>query len=161
MRSSGGPIEHVEEEEARPATGEFKRRGDRVGINPHTGFGNLLSDRDHTPALLIGNHRRGLDLDEPTRVDQFGDGDRRVGGANIAEGLSVRAPDFLEVARVDKVDARSHDVLEGGTGFRERLRDDLEATFRLSVGVGRRIGTVGHDRSGSGDPDLVSNHDRT
>ena len=39
---------------------------------------------------------------------------------------------------------------------RERLADDLEAAPRLPVGVGGRVGVVGHDRRGARDPHEVS-----
>ena len=59
----------------------------------------------------------------------------------------MRLGEAVEGSRVGQVDARAHDVLQRGAGLGERVLDDLEAALRLPVGVGRRIGAVGHHRS--------------
>jgi CubicO group peptidase (beta-lactamase class C family) len=72
----------------------------------------------------------------------------------------VRAAGLLPVLGPGEVDPRTHDVLGPRSGLLERCEDDLEATLRLAVGIGRWIGAVRHDRGGPRDEDAVSDAHR-
>ena len=73
-------------------------------------------------------------------------------GLTFAEHLAVRAGDLGEVLRAREHDPRPDNVLGGGVHLGQRGERDLEAAVRLAVGVGGRVGVVGHDRRRAGDP---------
>ena len=118
------------------------------------GDGALAGDRVRVDLLHVGQHRLGLDLDAPARVEQRLDDDRRRRGADLGEHLAVGARDLLPVVRVDEEHARPDDVGEAGAGLLERPADELEAEPHLLVRALRRV-AVARDRRRAGDVDLV------
>ena len=82
---------------------------------------------------------RGFDLDAPGRIGEADDLDERVRGTDRCEDLAVRPRDRLPVVVRREVDARLHHVVEREPGLGDDAGDDLEATPRLPVGVGRAV----------------------
>jgi hypothetical protein len=66
------------------------------------------------------------------------------------------AAGLLPVLRAGEINAGSDHVLRGRPCVSERLQDDLEATLRLTVGVGRRIGALRHGRCGTRDEHMLA-----
>src|SRR6266550_5078040 len=105
-------------------------------------------------AVMVFDVRVGLDLDEHLAVDEGADLDHRCRGSDIAEDLAVRAADgFPITSDIHDVDTRPNDLIESGTGARERAADVGESllflgpaatdTDELSVGIrGGRTGDV-------------------
>ena len=85
---------------------------------------------------MVFDVRVGLDLDEHLVVDGGADLDHRCRGADIAEDFAVRAADgFPITSDIDDVDTRPNDLIESGTGARERAADVGESLASLSRGV--------------------------
>jgi CubicO group peptidase (beta-lactamase class C family) len=72
----------------------------------------------------------------------------------------VGSAGLLPILGAGEVDARSHDILGARPGLLECRQDDLEATSRLAVYLLRRVGSVRHDRSGSGDEHVLAHSHR-
>ena len=123
----------------------------------------LARDRggvDLLHALVISEHGVGLDLDPPARVEEALDDDPGRGRADLAEDLAVRAPDLVELVRVDHVHPGPDDVLRPGAGPLERGEHDLEAQARLLVDALRRFAAVRGDGRRARDVDVAPGHDR-
>ena len=109
--------------------------------------------------LLDRDHRLGLDLDLPGRVEQRRD-DAGRGGPRLAEDLAVRARHVRPVRAIGDEHPRAHDVVDRRAGALERLGDDREAEPRLLVGALGRRRAVRRDRRGAGDVHGRAHDDR-
>ncbi len=105
-------------------------------------------------------HRVGLDLDPPSRIEERAHHHHRAGRPHLGEDLTVGAADLLPIAGVAQVHARPHDVLRSGTGLAQCGDHDLPAARGLAVRVDGRVAAVGHDGRGPRDEHPITDHER-
>ena len=123
-----------------PWTTESAAAGERScrrapGLSPNGVRGSVVQQL-RSSAVTLFDVCVGLDLDEHLAVDEGADLDHRCRGADIAEDFAVRAADgFPITSDIDDVDTRPNDLIESGTGARERATDVRESLASLSRGV--------------------------
>ena len=82
------------------------------------------------------NDRVGLDLDQCSRVDQFGDLDHGRGRPDRLEKLAVDFADLSPLGDVSDVDPRANDVGSLAAQGLDRGDDDLERPAGCALTVG-------------------------
>ncbi len=83
-------------------------------------------------------------------MDQRRNLHHRSSRVHLAECLSVRPPDGFPLTDIGYEHAGSDDVLETRAKLPQRVRDDLDTTLRLGIGIADgEHGTVARDRGRS------------
>jgi DNA-binding NarL/FixJ family response regulator len=117
--------------------------------------------RSRLPSVSFsGQHRLGLHLHQPCRLEESGHDHQGRRGPDRPEYLTMRACDLSPVIGARQEHPRSYNVPESGSRLRERLADKVKAHPRLLVGPTRRRGSICWHRRGPRDDNTVADTDR-